>query len=68
MIQHSPAHEAGLQEGDIIAKIGNVALHETHSYVNTLFEFQPGDQTSLEVMRGNGTMQVEVTLGEAQLG
>jgi S1-C subfamily serine protease len=57
-----------LQQGDIITKIGDVALDETHSYVNTLFEFQPGDQIPLEVVRGNETMQVQVTLGEAPQG
>jgi len=65
--QNSPAHQAGLQEGDIITKIGDVALDETHSYVNTLFEFQPGDQVKLDVVRANESVQLEVTLGEAQL-
>jgi len=62
----SPASQAGLQEGDIITKIGDVTLDETHSYVNTLFTFKPGDQINLEVVRGNDNVQVQVTLGEAQ--
>ena len=62
----SPASQAGLQEGDIITKVGDVTLDETHSYVNTLFTFKPGDEINLEVVRGNGTVQVQVTLGEAQ--
>jgi S1-C subfamily serine protease len=62
----SPASQAGLQEGDIITKVGDVTLDETHSYVNTLFTFKPGDQINLEVVRGNDTVQVKVTLGEAQ--
>ena len=66
--ENSPAHQAGLQEGDIITKVGDVALDENHSYVNTLFEFQPGDQITLDVVRGNETTQVAVTLGEAQPG
>ena len=66
--ENSPAQQAGLQEGDIITKIGEVALDETHSYVNTIFGFQPGDQITLDVVRGNETMQVNVTLGEAQSG
>jgi 2-alkenal reductase len=65
---NSPASQAGLQEGDIITKAGDVALDETHSYVNTLFKFKPGDQINLEVVRGNDTMQITVTLGEAQPG
>lgn len=66
VVNGSPASQAGLQQGDIITKIGDVALDETHSYVNTLFMFKSGDQTTLEVVRGNQNMQVQVTLGEAQ--
>jgi serine protease Do len=62
----SPASQAGLQEGDIITKVGDVTLDETHSYVNTLFTFKPGDQINLEVVRWNDAVQVKVTLGEAQ--
>src|SRR6266498_1767449 len=62
----SPASQAGLQEGDIITKIGDVTLDETHSYVNTLFTFKPGDQTTLQVVRANKDLQVQITLGEAQ--
>jgi serine protease Do len=62
----SPASQAGLQEGDIITKVGDVTLDETHSYVNTLFTFKPGDQINLEVVRGSDSVQVKVTLGEAQ--
>lgn len=62
----SPASKAGILEGDIITKVGDVTLDETHSYVNTLFTFKPGDQINLEVVRGNDNVQVQVTLGEAQ--
>jgi 2-alkenal reductase len=61
-----PASQAGLQQGDIVTKIGDVALDETHSYVNTLFTFKPGDQVTLEVMRGNEKLQIPITLGEAR--
>lgn len=64
--ENSPASQAGLQEGDIITKIGDVALDETHSYVNALFEFKPGDHISLEVFRGSQVVHVEVVLGEAK--
>jgi 2-alkenal reductase len=66
--ENSPASQAGLQQGDIITRIGDVLLDETHSYVNALFEYQPDDQVTLDVVRGNETMQLHVTLGEAQPG
>ncbi len=62
----SPAGQAGIQQGDIITKINSTSLDETHSYINMLFTFKPGDQVTLEVMRGNQTTQVRVTLGEAR--
>jgi 2-alkenal reductase len=62
----SPASDAGLQQGDIITKIGDVTLDETHTYVNTLFTFKPGDQTTLMLIRDGQEMQVQVTLGEAR--
>jgi S1-C subfamily serine protease len=62
----SPASQAGLQQGDIITKVGNVTLDATHSYIDALFTYKPGDQITLEVVRGNQTMQVQVTLGEAR--
>ena len=68
VVQDSPADQAGLKEGDIITKVGDVALDENHSYVNTLFEFQPGDQVTLDVVRDDKTTQVNVMLGEAQPG
>jgi serine protease Do len=63
---NSPASEAGLQQDDIITKLGDITLDETHSYVNTLFTFKPGDQITLNVVRDGQDIQLEITLGEAQ--
>ena len=63
---NSPASDAGLQQGDIITKVGDVALDETHSYVNALFNFKPGDRITLTVMRDGKDTQVQITLGEAK--
>lgn len=62
----SPASVAGLQQGDIITKLGDITLDETHSYVNTLFTFKPGDQITLNVMRNGKDTQVQITLGESK--
>lgn len=68
VVQGSPASKAGLQQGDIITKIGEVALDERRSYVNTLFTHQPGEQVTLTVVRDGKELQVQVTLGEAKHG
>src|SRR5512147_1064737 len=62
----SPASAAGLQQGDIITKVGDVTLDDSHSYVNTLFTFKPGDQITLTILRDGKEMPVQITLGEAQ--
>ncbi len=62
---NSPASQAGLQQGDIITQVGNVAMDATHSYLNTLYTYKPGDKITLDVIRNGQKMQVQVTLGEA---
>jgi 2-alkenal reductase len=62
----SPADNAGLQPNDIITKVGNITLDDTHSYVNSLFTYKPGDTIPLVVMRDGKEMQLQVTLGEAK--
>ena len=64
--EDSPASQAGLRAGDIITKVGDIALDETHSYVNTLFTFKPGDEIALTVVRDGKDTQIKITLGEAK--
>jgi 2-alkenal reductase len=62
---NSPASQAGLQPGDIITRIGEVSIDETHSYFNALFQYQPGDIVPVGVVRDSREFQVEVRLGES---
>ena len=62
----SPADKAGLKENDIITKVGDITMDETHSYVNALFSYKPGDTISLVVMRDGKQTQLQITLGEAK--
>ena len=64
--ENSPASQAGLQAGDIITGVGETTLDATNTYINTLFQYSPGDTVTLTLMRGNTQMQVEVTLGETE--
>jgi 2-alkenal reductase len=65
---NSPASQAGLQPNDMITKIGDTALDETHSYMNTLFRYKPGDQVTVDFVRDGQSLQVQVTLGESNPG
>src|SRR5258706_4863690 len=62
----SPASNAGLQQGDIITKVGDETLDEIHTYVNTLFTFKPGDQITLTFLRNGQETQVQSTLCESK--
>jgi serine protease Do len=62
----SPASQAGLMENDIITRVGDITLDDTHSYINALFTYKPGDAVPLVVMRNGNETQLQVTLGEAQ--
>ena len=50
--------------GDIITSIGGIALDGTHSFINTLFTYKPGDQVTVVFMRNGQSQQVQITLGE----
>jgi serine protease Do len=66
VINDSPAEKAGLKTGDIITKIGDIALDEIHSYINTLFRYNPGDHVILEVFRDSTTIQLQILLAEVK--
>jgi|SoiMethySBSTD1v2_1073268.scaffolds.fasta_scaffold283578_2 2-alkenal reductase len=62
----SPAVNAGLMENDIITRVGDITLDDSHSYINALFTYKPGDTIPLVIMRNGNETQLQVTLGEAQ--
>jgi S1-C subfamily serine protease len=64
----SPARQAGLQTGDIITSIGGVSLDGIHSFINTLFNYKPGDQIMVGFTRNGKSQQVQLTLGESSHG
>ena len=61
----SPAAQAGLQRGDIIIRVGDTGIDEKTSYINALFDFQPGDQVAITILRDGNEQTLNVTLGEA---
>lgn len=63
-----PAADGGMRQGDIITRIGEVSLDEDHSFINALFDYQPGETITLEYLRGRQRIETQVTLGETRLG
>lgn len=65
VVPDSPAAQAGLQPDDILIQIGDQPIDENHSYINSLFQYRPGDTVTLTFVRGRQTLQTQVTLGES---
>jgi len=63
VIGGGPAEKAGIKEGDIISKIGDVVIDTEHPLDLALAGFAPGQTIELEIIRGSQTITVEVTLG-----
>lgn len=59
----SPAAKAGLQEGDIITKIGDVNMASAGFPDAILFAQKPGVAVQIEVYRGLGTLSLSVIPG-----
>lgn len=65
--ENSPAHQVGLQQGDIILSLAGVQIGEVNSYINTLFDHQPGEEIELEILRAGERFMVSVELGEVRV-
>jgi len=61
---NSPASRAGLQEGDIITKIGDQLINQEHPFINVLYTYSPGDTTTLNVTRQNDSLEITITFSE----
>ncbi|BBB47819.1 S1C family serine protease [Pelolinea submarina] len=60
----SPAESAGIRQGDIIVRMGDLHFDEDTQFVNALFNYQPGDVVEVEVVRNNAHITMQVTLTE----
>lgn len=56
------AQEAGMEDGDIIVKMGDIEIADIYEYMNALREFENGEEIIVEVLRANRRIQLTVTL------
>lgn len=66
VLDNGPAEQAGLQDGDIVVKIGEDRITDIYSYMETLKQYEPNQKITVVVRRGDQETAVEVTLGEAR--
>ena len=59
----SAAEAAGLQEGDIITKVGGRELRDSNQLRTTIANLAPGDNIDLDVVRDGEPLTITVTLG-----
>jgi S1-C subfamily serine protease len=65
VVPGSPAQQAGLRAGDIIAAINGQPLTDESTLPQILSQHQPGDVLTLSIVRGGQQQQVQLTLGQS---
>jgi S1-C subfamily serine protease len=58
----SPAAKAGLKEGDVITGLEGKEILTMTQLISTLFQYRPGDEVELSVLRDGRTIKAKVTL------
>ena len=62
VIADGPAAKAGVQDKDIITKVGDIEIGDKGGMASLISEYAPGDTVELTVLRGGETVKVKVTL------
>jgi S1-C subfamily serine protease len=59
----SPAESSGIRGGDVIVRIGELAIHNLQDMQTALETHRPGDRVKITVQRATNTITFPVTLG-----
>jgi serine protease Do len=62
----SPAEKAGLASGDVVVKVGDVAITHSRDLSRTIAHHAPGAKVDLVVRRGQETKNISVTLAKLE--
>jgi serine protease Do len=63
VVPEGPSEEAGIQVDDIIVAIGGEPVADSDDVLDRLLEHEPGEDVVVEVVRGDQTLDIPVTLG-----
>lgn len=64
VVAGSPAAAAGIQNKDIITKVGDIPVGDRGSVASLLGEYAPGNTVQLTIIRGDKTLELKVTLAQ----
>lgn len=62
IIGDSPASKAGIKDGDIITKVGDIDVGERGSVASLVSEYSTGEEVTLTILRDGKTTSTKVTL------
>jgi hypothetical protein len=63
-----PAEAAGLLKGDVIKRVGDVAVTDIYDFMDSLAKYKPGDVVEVEVLRDGERLTLPVTLSARSSG
>lgn len=61
VIKNSPAAKAGIENGDVIVKIGDTDISTVESLKATLFKYKVGDTAEFTIIRDRKPIKIKVT-------
>lgn len=68
VVAGSPAAVAGLEQWDVIVRIGESSVADSNTAVQAILDTLPGETIELEVVRGGQRIVLDVTIGERPRG
>lgn len=60
--ENRPAIKAGIKQGDIITKLGDIKINGMQTYMEALGKFAPGDKTQITIIRAGKEMVLPIEL------
>lgn len=64
VVDGSPADRAGLQNGDIISKVGDIEVGPAGGVATLIGQYRPGETVQIKYLRDGQTRSANVTLGQ----
>jgi serine protease DegS len=64
IFRNGPAHQAGLQPGDILLQVEGEPVTTSRATMNRIARFKPGQKIALGVLRDGHEMMVTASIGE----